>query len=93
MVLTKPHLLFLQAETRARAKEWRGAVAAYERAMAELPEENLGLLQGLAGVLVAEGTPQDAVALVKAAGDRAAAGAPGALDAYEARLLLAKVTI
>lgn len=37
-----------QAEVRGRLRDFPGAVAAYERAQAELPDEDFNLLQGLA---------------------------------------------
>eukprot|EP00884_Botryococcus_braunii_P019518 jgi/Botrbrau1/624/Bobra.0161s0015.1 len=79
------------AEVRGKAKDFRGAVEAYERAQAELPEESIFLLQGLSNIILAEGDAPQAVALVQAASERASKGAPGSLDYYEAQLLLAQV--
>lgn len=58
----------MQAETRLKLADNRGAAAAFEQSMAAAP--NIDILQNLAAAYVNDGKPQAAVAAVQAAGQR-----------------------
>ncbi|KAK9823503.1 hypothetical protein WJX72_003225 [[Myrmecia] bisecta] len=85
----------LLAETRDQQLDYKGAVAAYQRAIAESPTgPNVDLLQGVAGALVGEGKPEKAVETIKAVQERSGqTSAAGTADIQpeEADLLLGRV--
>lgn len=58
----------VQAETRLKLADNKGAASAYEQSMAGAP--NIDILQNLAAAYVNDGKPQAAVAAVQAAGQR-----------------------
>ena len=58
----------MQAETRLKLADNKGAATAFEQAMAASP--SIDLLQNLAAAYVNDGKPQAAIAAVQAAGQR-----------------------
>ena len=79
----------LQADSRGRIFDYRGAVSAYDKSIEASGAASLPQLQGLATALVADKRPAEAIRRLQAV--EGAVGSEGAIGAVELELLIGKV--